>query len=175
MPEKIERGERGEKGQDEENDQVQAQRPPSQEESPVCRPKFGKLSPCEKNLKAQDQPESDVKASITSPSNQLLPGKTLVFISLSMPETSLKSLAQEAERYQTILVLRGLVKDSFKETAQALQHLGLSAQINPEAFDLYRINQVPTFVWVDDNDRERACLKGNVTLAFAQQKFRDTL
>ena len=91
-----------------------------------------------------------------------------------MPEASLKSLAQEAERYQAILVLRGLVNDSFKETAQALQHLGLSAQINPEAFDRHHINQVPTFVWLDDNDQERACLKGNVTLAFAQQKFRDT-
>ena len=80
-----EKNERGEKGQDDENDQRQeaknqAKWPHSQEESPACRPTFGKLSPCgekpkdEKKLKAQardkvelqdqDKPEPDVKEAI---------------------------------------------------------------------------------------------------------------
>lgn len=90
-----------------------------------------------------------------------------------MPEASLKSLVQEADRHQAVLVLRGLVNDSFKETAETFQRLGLSAEINPEAFERHHINQVPTFVWVDENDQERGRLKGNVTLIFVQQKFRE--
>lgn len=144
---------------------------PSQERSPVCRPTLGKL-PCARKPKTQ----ADAKESTPSLSQgEALQGKILVFISLSMPEASLKSLVQEAERFQAVLVLRGLVNDSFKETAEIIQRFGLFAEINPEAFERYHIQYVPTFVWVDENDQEQARLSGNVTLSFAQKRLRRTL
>ncbi len=153
---------------------------PSQDENPVCRRRFGEL-PCTKKSKAVKKPMKGQKLkaqpaigkTIFSPSPGSSQGKMLVFISLSMPKASLKSLAQETERYRAVLILRGLVNDSFKETAEALQSLDLVVEINPEAFTRYNVQQVPTFIKIDPKDQEIARLQGNVTLSFAQQKFEE--
>jgi type-F conjugative transfer system pilin assembly protein TrbC len=99
----------------------------------------------------------------------------LVFVSFSMPEASLKSLAQEITRdsetpCRSILVMRGLYQDSFAKTAEKLKDLGIAVEINPELFDAHQITTVPTFVFVRDG-KSLHRLRGNVTLTFASKTF----
>jgi conjugal transfer pilus assembly protein TrbC len=74
----------------------------------------------------------------------------LVFISLSMPETALNRLLDQAQIAGATLVLRGLVNGSLRDTALRVRQLigrrKVSVQIDPEAFDRHAIQQVPTFV-----------------------------
>lgn len=73
----------------------------------------------------------------------------LVFVSFSMPETSLKRLATDAARTNAVLVFRGPKDGSLKQTLQAfdpLAKLGASAILHPEAFTWNRIDSVPVFV-----------------------------
>lgn len=96
----------------------------------------------------------------------------LIFISFSMPESSLRSLFQEASKHNAVLVTRGLVDDSFVKTAQKLQNLMVTVDINPDLFVTHNIFTVPTFILTKDG-RPIHSLKGNVTLEFAAQKFKD--
>ncbi len=95
----------------------------------------------------------------------------LVFVSLSMPRESLKSLFSEAEKNNSGLIIRGLKNNSFKETAAAFQDLGISVQIDPNLFEKYEIKEVPTFVAV--KEKEPFKIKGNVSLSYAQKKFEE--
>jgi len=98
----------------------------------------------------------------------------LVFVSFSMPESSLKSLFKEAKDYNAVLIMRGLHEDSFVKTTQKLQGLGITVDINPELFEKHHIKVVPTFISVR-SDYPICRLKGNVTLEFASQKFKNHL
>jgi type-F conjugative transfer system pilin assembly protein TrbC len=99
----------------------------------------------------------------------------LIFVSFSMPEASLKSLAQETARDQRnpcrpVLVMRGLYQDGFLKTAEKLKDLGVSVDINPELFETHQVTTVPTFIFVKDGLPLHR-LKGNVTLAFSKERF----
>lgn len=109
----------------------------------------------------------------------------LVFVSFSMPEASLKSLAQEAQRDTSqgdasqgisfqqspvVLVVRGLHQDSFVKTAMKLQELGIAVDIHPELFETHHVTSVPTFVKLE-NGQPIHTLKGNVTLDFVLKTF----
>ncbi len=100
----------------------------------------------------------------------LNPKNLLIFVSFSMPESSLKSLSREAQKQGAVLVMRGLYRDSFVQTAQKLQQLGITVDIHPKLFETHHIVSVPTFVKID-NGRPLYSLKGNVTLDFALKKF----
>jgi conjugal transfer pilus assembly protein TrbC len=73
-----------------------------------------------------------------------------IFISLSMPATTLVRLADQAERSSGVLVLRGLVDTSLTRTVARLHEVfgeRLPAlQIDPQSFERYAVQQVPTFV-----------------------------
>lgn len=105
---------------------------------------------------------------------ELLPKKEdsrlLVFVSLSLPEPSLKMLAQDAKRHNAVLVMRGLYQDSFVKTAQRLQELGIAADIHPELFETHHVTSVPTFVKIQGGQPIYS-LKGNVTLGFVLNTF----
>jgi type-F conjugative transfer system pilin assembly protein TrbC len=101
--------------------------------------------------------------------------QTLIFVSFSMPEASLKRLAQDVVREQAnpcrpILVMRGLHQDSFIKTAEKIKGLGAPVDINPELFESCQVTAVPAFVLVDGG-KPLFRLKGNVTLAFAREAF----
>ena len=107
----------------------------------------------------------------------LEPGKKdqlLVFVSFSMPEASLKSLAQAAEQQNAVLVMRGLYEDSFVKTTNKLKELGIGVDINPELFTTHQVTAVPTFVSVKSG-QPLWRLKGNVTLGFVANKFKEKL
>jgi hypothetical protein len=92
-----------------------------------------------------------------------------VFVSFSMPEASLKSLAKDATKYNAVLVMRGLFEDSFVKTANKLKDLGIGVDINPELFEEHQITAVPTFVALQSG-KPTWRLKGNVTLGFVSKK-----
>ena len=91
----------------------------------------------------------------------------LVFVSFSMPETSLKTLAQQVRKADGKLIFRGLVNGSFKLMSEKLRHLGEEVWIDPTLFAKYKITKVPTFIY-----RGRR-LTGNVTLDYALKKMRN--
>lgn len=110
--------------------------------------------------------------------------RLLVFISLAMPEGSLRQLAADAPRAGAVLVLRGLEGGSMIKTAARIRQLGgagkASIQIDPKAFLRFGIEQVPTMVLARDvaatsSCQERGCaapqgfvaVAGDVTLAHA--------
>lgn len=97
----------------------------------------------------------------------------LVFVSLSMPEPALQALYQSAQKHNIPLILRGLKKNSFKETATLLKALEIEVQINPMLFKDYQITKVPAFVWGKDN--EFHTVSGNISLEYAQKKLRELL
>lgn len=91
-------------------------------------------------------------------------GRLLIFISLSMPEVSLRRLAEEAGRVDAVLVLRGLRGSSFDDTLKRLHELydvqadpdGDTARIkktvprpsvliDPGAFEQFAVEAVPVF------------------------------
>lgn len=75
--------------------------------------------------------------------------KLLVFVSFSVPETSLRQLAQQVSAAGGVLVLRGFVNNSIKETLPALTKLaesGARVMLDPTLFRDYRVEVVPTFV-----------------------------
>lgn len=102
--------------------------------------------------------------------------ETVVFISLSMPRLALQQLDREASRNNVRLVLQGLHHNSFKDTSQKFQELGISADIDPALFDTFKISRVPTFVryrvqqgqpLLKNHDQ----LAGNVPLSYALERF----
>ena len=77
------------------------------------------------------------------------PQELIVFVSFSMPEASLKRLAQQTGQAGGVMILRGFKDGNMKATVQAIQELGLSGtaiQINPPAFTRYKVGTVPTVV-----------------------------
>jgi conjugal transfer pilus assembly protein TrbC len=75
-----------------------------------------------------------------------------IFVSLSMPQASLRLLTAQAERAGATLVLRGLKANSMKQTLDAVQALigerRVSWQIDPEAYTRYSVRYAPTFVLI---------------------------
>ncbi|CAK9254203.1 unnamed protein product [Sphagnum jensenii] len=102
--------------------------------------------------------------------------EVIVFVSLGMPETTLKQLAQEAEKTKVRLVVRGLLDNSFKNTMVRIQELKIPVEIDPTLFDLFQVERVPTFIRCvmtsegavkSGHDR----LAGNIFIRDALEKF----
>lgn len=101
----------------------------------------------------------------------------VVFVSLSMPQGSLLRLAHDAQKIGGVLVMRGTVNGSLKQTVAAVQRLsaqGVEVQIDPQAFTRYGVSVVPSVVLdlggVSGCDTSRSCrdrsalIEGDVTL-----------
>lgn len=79
----------------------------------------------------------------------------IAFVSFSMPDESLKNLIQEVNRAGGTVLMQGMHKDSYQETAQKAQELvGLSTDvhfnIDPRLFTALNIERVPTFALVKE-------------------------
>lgn len=75
--------------------------------------------------------------------------KLMVFVSLSMPEKSLIRLSQDMQQAGGVMVLRGLVNNSIKETMPALQEVAKNGGrliIDPTLHRDYEVDSVPTFI-----------------------------
>jgi conjugal transfer pilus assembly protein TrbC len=96
--------------------------------------------------KYQSMKEATSKAS--KDSNELM-----VFVSLSMPPATLKRIGEQAKRAGAIVVFRGLKyglrKGAWADSMNALKPIadtGADVQINPELFERFHIQVVPTLV-----------------------------
>lgn len=115
--------------------------------------------------------------------------KVLIFVSFAMPEPTLQRLVDQAARAGAMLVLRGLVNGSIRDTAIRMQALigsrRVAVQIDPEAFDRYGITRTPTFVLLKSGPPVRECpthacdqsrsynkVAGDVTLPYALKLLR---
>lgn len=78
------------------------------------------------------------------------PSGLRVFVTLDMPQGSLERLVAQAERHGATLVLRGLKDQSMRLTLERVQALlgqrPVAWQIDPGAFEHYRVQAAPTFV-----------------------------
>lgn len=93
----------------------------------------------------------------------------LAFVSFSMPDASLKALAEQTYRKGAILVLRGFRNQSIQETLKHAVDVFSNAkrklrlQINPVLFQKYGIDSVPCFV--NQENGQKVC--GNVPFSDA--------
>lgn len=87
-----------------------------------------------------------------------------VFISLSMPQATLQRLVDQAARAQASVFIRGLAGGSLRTTVAQVQGLigqrQVAVQIDPQAFDRFTIERVPSFVLVRDGTRPVSCASG---------------
>jgi conjugal transfer pilus assembly protein TrbC len=110
-----------------------------------------------------------------------------IFVTLAMPEASLKLLAAQAAKAQATVVIRGLKDDSMRATLAAVQGIigesQVAWQIDPQAFTRFRIERAPAFVLVaqgatastDNSDCKTNCerpeafvsVAGDVSLDYA--------
>jgi hypothetical protein len=63
-----------------------------------------------------------------------------------------------------------LKDDSIQKTAQKIEELGGSLDVDPEIFEKYSIEHVPTFMRFHNN-QATAKLSGNITIAYAKEIF----
>ncbi|NHZ99052.1 type-F conjugative transfer system pilin assembly protein TrbC [Massilia sp. CCM 8734] len=74
-----------------------------------------------------------------------------IMVSFSMPRESIERLASQANKAGATLVLRGMVDDSLKKTAETVadflkRYPGAQFQIDPTVFKRFAVAQVPAFV-----------------------------
>lgn len=97
------------------------------------------------------------------PKNQEI--KLQIFMSLSVPLETWKEYSYFLEKTQGDFVLRGLPHNSFHEFAGAilkLRQAGINApiEIDPEGFELHKIQAVPAFVFSCGHNVDKIC--GNI-------------
>lgn len=106
---------------------------------------LGKTHPSQFAAIVEKHEQLSQKTHIESTQPQLL-----VFVSLSMPKQSLRSLAEQLEKMGGSLLLRGLHENSIRKTLeQAHEILGDKSavlKIDPEAFQRFHIKTVPAVV-----------------------------
>lgn len=97
----------------------------------------------------------------------------IIFVSFSMPKESIKAWVNQARKIGAGIYIRGLINNSFKDTAKAVSDLiqdnkgGLL--VDPTLFKKYAILQVPAVVVVDKDTFE--VIYGDVTLDYALEKL----
>jgi len=97
-----------------------------------------------------------------------------VFVSFSVPEESLKELSQGLEEIGGSFVIKGLPHNSFRQLLQKTKHLkeiGILApiSIDPESFEYFKVDRVPTFVLKVEDSFEK--YEGNVPLFDVLREF----
>lgn len=146
--------------------------------------------PTQPNIDALPQPRTNTPIDLAAlakgysaqpdtlaPAQGLATGPGLfVFVSLSMPKATLLRLVDQAARAQASIFIRGLAGGSLRTTVSQVQGLigqrQVAIQIDPQAFDRFSIERVPSFVLVRDGTRPASCASG--TCAPAEGFLRTT-
>ncbi len=116
----------------------------------------------------------------------------IIFASLGMPTESLAEITLQAHKYEIPIVIRGLYKNDYKSTASRIEEIltvnskdhpvgGFS--IDPNWFEVYKINKVPAFILTPElavcpeSDISNCdipnydIIYGNITVESALQQF----
>jgi len=126
--------------------------------------------------------------STQSMTNKPMPA-ILIFVSFSMPQSSLEAYLRDAKKIHASVVIRGLIDNSFQKTFQRIATLvkssnGEGVELNPLWFKRFDIAAVPAVVVVP---QESVCFKnaickkekdydvmtGDITLSAALRMIRD--
>ncbi|MBN9413082.1 MAG: type-F conjugative transfer system pilin assembly protein TrbC [Candidatus Paracaedimonas acanthamoebae] len=122
---------------------------------------------------SQEHPKTCPVQKLSAPQEEKLP-TVLVFASFSMPQATIKHLAIDLKKVGGALVIRGLINNSFKETAMALQKLETGVLLDPTLFEKYNVTSVPTFIIFEGDLKDEHPpydrLMGNVSLRFVLEK-----
>lgn len=94
-----------------------------------------------------------------------------IFVSFSMLKATLKALAIEAKKHNAVLVIRGLIDNSFLKTATFIKDLGERVVLDPLLFREYKVGVVPTFIEAHQAGYKK--ISGNFTLTYALEKFKE--
>ncbi|WP_041404999.1 type-F conjugative transfer system pilin assembly protein TrbC [Rickettsia massiliae] len=86
-----------------------------------------------------------------------------IFVSLSMPDSALKSYYIEAEQAGARLVIRGLKNSSFLDTKAKADEINISFDIDPNLFEEYQITSVPAII-VNSEGKGVKRLTGHISL-----------
>ena len=119
--------------------------------------------------------------------NQITNYPLMIFVSASIPRASLKDLMIQARQSGGVMVFRGLIGGTLKNTQQFLGELAkenVSAIIDPRLFEIFNVELVPTFVVLASpvqDCEEVNCnftpihdrITGNITLNYALEQFTD--
>lgn len=109
--------------------------------------------------------------SSTPPAKEKHSSKDLIiFVSSSMPATSLKALFWQAQRAGVPLVFRGLIDNSFAKTKAFFEEQQINGEIDPNLFSEYHVSEVPTFVIREGKSFD--VLQGNISLEDALTLFK---
>lgn len=88
----------------------------------------------------------------------------LIFVSFTLPQATLQRLVAQAAKSHAVLMVRGLVNGSLRETVTRVQQLvgdkRVAFQIDPQAFDRFGVNRAPTFVLVRAGAQAQSCASG---------------
>ncbi len=97
----------------------------------------------------------------------------MIFVSFSMPKASIKGWITQAKKVGAAVYIRGLVNNSFKDTAKIISGLVQDQSggllIESTLFKRYLISQVPAVVVV--NGKSFDVIYGDVTLDYALEKI----
>ena len=100
----------------------------------------------------------------------------IIFISLSLPDDSLKNYYLEARRYNAVLAIRGFINDSLKDTVAYFKKSGeegIAVTVDPESFRKFNVTNAPAIIVKDPNSDIYDKVTGNVTVNYALQKIAD--
>lgn len=115
----------------------------------------------------------------------------IIFVSLTMPEETLKRIGTEAKKVGGVVVLRGmkygLKEGTWEKSLEALKPLagtGANVQINPELFQQFGIRNVPTIIVSAKPVGDKGCgdgscaagigmVVGDVSLEYALEQLVD--
>lgn len=92
-----------------------------------------------------------------------------IFVSHSMNDAALQSYYKEAESIGSILVVRGLINDSFINTKAKLDELEIGYDIDPNLFEKYEVEVVPTII--RDTGEKQQKIVGHIPLSEAIRIF----
>ena len=105
----------------------------------------------------------DAQAKFARAANDTAP-RLQIFVTLAMPEPSLRALIAQAARANAVLVLRGAKNGSLRQTLEAARTLigtqPVAWQIDPPAFARYQISAAPAFVLTRASARPATCAAG---------------
>ncbi len=94
----------------------------------------------------------------------------MIFISTSMPEVEIKAYSLEAQKYGGVLVIKGLIKESFRETILALQKMTPAGFVmDPQSFADLDVKAVPSIVLRRGKQYDK--ISGSVTVGHALRSF----
>ena len=100
--------------------------------------------------------------------------KLLVFASFSLPAESWKEHSHTLQKLEGSFILRGLPSNSFSDLSKKMKDLRkkevlANIDIDPELFEKYNIDSIPTIVLIEDDKFDK--VSGNIPIKSALKLF----